>query len=153
MDREQHQREQREQEEREQQQREQREQEERERQQREFIRVGVDDDINDLKFYTRTRGESFASELLHRYCSFEKLPTENIFELALAGFSATRFKDIIYCDECLAHITDWEVCDNLLLLHKILSPSCLFVKGYKLTEELITNNSEMVQRCDLSRHN
>jgi Inhibitor of Apoptosis domain len=109
----------------------------------------VRDEINNhISYIARTRGERYASNLLERVETFDDF--ENALFYASAGFSATRFEDVICCDDCTLHFTNIESTDCLLYMHKYFSPDCNFVKDLILTEEMKTYDFlEMCHRCKM----
>lgn len=88
----------------------------------------------DIAYFAATEGEQFASDLLERIETFECL--SNAMFYALAGFSSTRFPNIIYCELCYIHFKDVENDVNLLLAHKICSPDCQYVKNVLINDEI-----------------
>jgi len=109
----------------------------------EFIQVCRD--VNsDLQVYARTEGPEFVSRLIERLDTFEDI--EHAMTFALAGFSATRFADIYYCDECSIY-AKLEPDFDLKLAHKYLSRNCPIVQNVKINDEIINNDIDMLLSC------
>lgn len=71
-------------------------------------------------------------------------------DIASAGFSATENPLVVFCEECRAHAHDLDESDDLLALHKMISPNCSFVKKYKLKVENFifdVDLKELFYRC------
>jgi Inhibitor of Apoptosis domain len=112
----------------------------------------VSEDINSvIVHYANSRGEEFASNLMARIDSFEN--PENALCFALAGFSATRFIDTIYCETCFIHLQGIEPCDYPALIHKIITPECPMVDHIFLTEEMKADHDhlEIIKSCYIGK--
>lgn len=111
--------------------------------------VLVSDEINDdLKYFSKTRGEKFATELKYRLDTLKYCEDIDFLSVALAFFTGTRFKNILICDECYLQIFQFNPCDNLLRLHKIVNPECVYLKDLPLPT-IDFDDEEMLERCVL----
>lgn len=102
-----------------------------------------------FEMYSPTAAEIYEANLLSRALSFANYTGDNEYELAIAGWSGTDHGNIIMCENCLAYAKDVEISDNAILLHKIISPDCEFVREVKLSDEIINDvdTQEMISRC------
>ena len=96
-----------------------------------------------------TRKEVEESDLMFRVLSFANYTGDNEYELALAGWSGTDHENIIFCDNCYAQAMDTYGADNVLHLHKLISPDCDFVKYVAITDDIRNDvdTKEMLSRC------
>jgi len=112
----------------------------------------VSEEINwAIAHYANLRGEAYASDLLERVESFENL--EDALCFALAGFTATRYLDTMYCENCFIHLKGIEACDYPDIIHKIITPDCSMVNHILLTEEMVLDqdHSEIINSCYIGK--
>lgn len=89
-------------------------------------------------------------EFLDRLYSFmHYLGGGDVEDLAKAGWRSYKNSDIIYCDNCDARGKNVDECDNVLLLHFLLSPDCKYFENLKLKrrETLSVDENELLSRC------
>jgi len=89
---------------------------------------------------------SFKNEAARRE-TFENWPIKflNTNDIAAAGFYYTHYKDVVCCAYCHVRLGQWERGDTALYEHRRLSPTCPFINGFPVGNELATvNNKEKV---------
>jgi Inhibitor of Apoptosis domain len=74
-----------------------------------------------------------------------------IVDIADAGFSGTDHPLVVQCEICNACIHDFDEADNLIVLHRMISDDCPFVKNVKLKENYLqdVDLKELLDRCKL----
>lgn len=88
-------------------------------------------------------------ELMFRVLSFINYEGGNEYQLAIAGWSGTDYKNVIFCECCYAYAIDVEESDNALILHALRSPHCEFLKGVKISDDVKNDvdTQDMLKRC------
>jgi len=113
-----------------------------------IIKMRETDQYDYFNYMARVEPSFYTEEIFDRMESLTNyIGDQSTFELAISGWSGTGRSDgIVFCDHCYVYAHRIDGYDDCLLLHKVLSPECYFVKDIKMNIDP-DEAEEMTMRC------